>query len=116
MNSPLCLAKTSAPDIRAALRVLAEALPPSAAVPVPRETLLDLLDGQAPCEVIVAPPPPDRLLNVEAAAQMIGVEPRWLYRHGTRQSFTHKLGRRTVRYSERGLLKWVERQRGDRDS
>lgn len=104
----------AAPDIRAALRVLAEALPPSAAVPVPRETLLDLLDVHAPCVVPAAAPTPDRLLSAEEAAQLLGVSPRWLYRHGARQSFTHKLGRRTVRYSERGLMKWKDRQRGDR--
>jgi predicted DNA-binding transcriptional regulator AlpA len=114
VSSPPRIAPAAGPDIRAALRVLAEALPPSAVVPVPRETLLDLLDVHAPCVVPATAPTPDRLLSAEEAAQLLGVSPRWLYQHGARQSFTHKLGRRTVRYSERGLMKWKDRQRGDR--
>ncbi len=105
---------TGVPDVRAALRVLAETAPlgSGVTVTVPRETLLDLLHVHAPCLLPAAAPTPDRLLKVEEAAQLAGVSPRWLYRHARGQPFAHKLGGRTLRISESGLRRWIERQKG----
>ena len=57
-------------------------------------------------------PETDKLLTAAAAAQVLGVKPRWLYGHASTLPFVIKLpNSRAVRFSERGLAKWLERQR-----
>lgn len=58
-----------------------------------------------------AEPDPDPLLDVKAAAEMLGVNIRWLYRRADRLPFTRRLGPRTLRFSERGLRRWLETRR-----
>lgn len=114
--------------VRAHLRALAEALPVGAAVPVPREWLLELLDAcrdgagppatagppTTPPALLAAPQPiakaEDRLLKVDAAAKLLNVAPRWLYRHAATLPFARHLGRKTLRFSEAGLRRWAERR------
>ena len=50
---------------------------------------------------------PDRLLTVRQAASVLGMSEDWLYRHADRLPFTCRTGRRTVRFSERGLKRYV---------
>jgi hypothetical protein len=50
---------------------------------------------------------PDTLLTVEMAASIIGVNPRWLYRHADKLPFVRRINRKTVRFSEAGLRRWV---------
>jgi len=50
---------------------------------------------------------PDRLLTVRQAAPVLGMSEDWLYRHADRLPFTCRTGRRTVRFSERGLKRYV---------
>jgi excisionase family DNA binding protein len=91
-----------------ALHELASALPAGAAVPVPREWLLDLLANvarEAPPEAV------DRLLTVEEVAERLGATPKYVYRQAGRWPFRRKLGGRTLRFSERGLARWLERAR-----
>lgn len=63
-----------------------------------------------------APSPPpsdpasDRLLKVDEAAAILGVEPRWLYDRSDQLPFARKLAPRTLRFSERGLYRWLERR------
>jgi len=54
---------------------------------------------------------PERLLDVRAAAKLLDVRPRWLYDHAARLPFARKLGGRTLRFSESGLRRWLERRR-----
>ena len=56
---------------------------------------------------------PDRLLTPSAAAVLLGVSVRWLHKHHRQLSFTRRLSRRALRFSELGLRHWIEqRQQG----
>ncbi len=59
----------------------------------------------------VAPPREDRLLTVEEAAPLLGVAPRWLYRHARTLPFARHLSPKALRFSEVGLRRWVETRR-----
>lgn len=54
---------------------------------------------------------PDRLLDVTEAAALLDVRPRWLYDRSGTLPFARKLGGRTLRFSEAGLRRWLERRR-----
>jgi predicted DNA-binding transcriptional regulator AlpA len=56
-------------------------------------------------------PAPDRMLDVTEAAVLLDVRPRWLYDHAKTLPFTRKLGGRTLRFSEAGLRRWLDRKR-----
>ena len=56
-------------------------------------------------------PPPrtkDRLLNVEQAAQLLNTTPQWLYRRSKNLPFTRKLSRKLLRFSEKGIYRWLD--------
>jgi excisionase family DNA binding protein len=53
----------------------------------------------------------DRLLTVEEAAERLGVRPRWLYENADRLRFTRRIGRRTLRFSEKGLEQYMATRR-----
>jgi hypothetical protein len=55
-----------------------------------------------------APPSaePDRLLTIDEAAAILGVTPKWLYRH-KRLPFVRSLSRKALRVSEVGLRRWL---------
>ena len=55
----------------------------------------------------VAQPAEDELLSAAELAQLLHVEIRWVYRHAAEWSFTRRLGRRTLRFSRRGLQRWM---------
>jgi predicted DNA-binding transcriptional regulator AlpA len=55
--------------------------------------------------------PGDRLLTVEETAPLLGVAPRWLYRHANGLPFTRHLSRKALRFSEAGLRRWLETRR-----
>jgi predicted DNA-binding transcriptional regulator AlpA len=100
----------------AGLRALAEALPAGAALPVPREWLLELL---AEPEAGPLPAPPvltvveaeDRLLTVGEAATRLGVTKDWLYHHRKDLPFAVKLSRRVLRFSAVKLERYLEARR-----
>lgn len=68
---------------------------------------LDGLEGQDAAMLGAA----DRLLDVTEAAALLEVRPRWLYDRAKTLPFTRKLGGRTLRFSEAGLRRWLERRR-----
>ena len=76
--------------------------------------LLELARGQlarrtdAPAGV---GPEPDRLLTVEESAELLNVKPGWLYRNAGRLPFTRKLSPKMLRFSERGLRRYLATQR-----
>lgn len=53
---------------------------------------------------------PDRLLTADQAAELLGVDRRWMYRHKAKLPFTRKLSEGTLRFSSRGLEKWKDRR------
>jgi predicted DNA-binding transcriptional regulator AlpA len=53
----------------------------------------------------------DELLTVKQAAHALNVDERWMYRHAPSLPFTRRLGNRTLRFSERGLRRWMESRR-----
>lgn len=54
---------------------------------------------------------PDRLLKAKEAAEILNVDTRWMYRHADSLPFTKRLADRVVRFSERGLRRWIENRR-----
>jgi hypothetical protein len=55
-------------------------------------------------------PEQDRLLTIDAAAAILGVTPKWLYRH-KRLPFVRPLSRKALRVSEAGLRRWLAAKR-----
>jgi hypothetical protein len=55
--------------------------------------------------------PTDMLLTAEQAGPILGVTPRWLYRHAPKLPFARRLSRKTLRFSETGLRKWQAQKR-----
>jgi predicted DNA-binding transcriptional regulator AlpA len=53
----------------------------------------------------------DRLLTPEQAAALLGMAPRWLYRHAGSLPFTRRLSRKALRFSEAGLRRWLSVKR-----
>lgn len=50
---------------------------------------------------------PDRLLTATEVAERLSVEPRWLYDHFDQLPFGKRLSDRTLRFSQRGLERWL---------
>jgi len=50
----------------------------------------------------------DRLLDADAAAKFLSVNPEWLYHNGKRLPFARKLGHKMLRFSYVGMLRWIE--------
>ena len=55
--------------------------------------------------------PADRLLDAREAATRLGMSEDWLYRHKDELPFTRRLGRRTIRFSEAGIARWLSCRR-----
>ena len=49
----------------------------------------------------------DKLLTPEQAAAILGMSTKWLYRNAPKLPFTRKLGRKTLRFSQVGLQKYL---------
>jgi excisionase family DNA binding protein len=71
------------------------------------DVLLDL--DRADTSTIPAADQPDRLLTAEDAAKRLGVSRRYIYIHADTYPFTRRLGPRTLRFSERGMERWLAR-------
>jgi predicted DNA-binding transcriptional regulator AlpA len=51
------------------------------------------------------------LLDVQEAAERLGMSGDWLYRHARQLPFTRRVGRRAVKFDPEGLVRWVATQR-----
>jgi predicted DNA-binding transcriptional regulator AlpA len=49
----------------------------------------------------------DRLLDAEEAAKSLAVSEDWLYRNAKNLPFARKLGPKALRFSQRGMEKWI---------
>ena len=59
------------------------------------------------------PEEPDKLLTAQQASERIGMTVRWVYSHASTLPFTvHLPNSRAVRFSERGISRWLAKQRG----
>jgi hypothetical protein len=56
-----------------------------------------------------APQSPDRLLTPKAAAERFGVTKRWLLGHADHIPGVRRLSRKTVRFSERRLARFLDK-------
>ena len=56
----------------------------------------------------------DRNLTADEAAKMLGMKKSWLYRHSGKLPFTRRLSRRALRFSEKGIRRWLETRRNGR--
>jgi excisionase family DNA binding protein len=55
------------------------------------------------------PEQPDRLLTVREVARRLGVSPRYVYSRVDKYPFARRIGAKTLRFSERGLERWLAR-------
>ena len=55
--------------------------------------------------------PPDRRLDIKAAAEKLGMSKDYLYRHLQALPFTIRVGR-SVGFSEQGIEKWLRQRAG----
>jgi predicted DNA-binding transcriptional regulator AlpA len=100
---------------RTALRIYADALPSGFPLILPKELVLALIDG-ASQEASVPPSDDvgavnDRMLTAKEAAGRLGMSREWIYKHAHRLPFALRVGRRAIRFSERGITRWQERRR-----
>jgi predicted DNA-binding transcriptional regulator AlpA len=68
------------------------------------DVLVRLATLRSPTEAVEAH---DQLLNVHQAAERLGVAPAWLYRHANELPFTKKVSRKVLRFSSRGVERWI---------
>lgn len=52
----------------------------------------------------------DELLDVEAAAERLGMSKGYLYRHAKEYPFTRQIGERALRFSALGVEKYIRQQ------
>lgn len=50
----------------------------------------------------------DRFLDPAEAAKRLSVSEDWLYHNAKKLPFTRRLGPRLLRFSEQGLMRWVD--------
>lgn len=58
----------------------------------------------------------DRLLKIDEAATRLGTSPDWLYRNAGRFSFTVRLSPRQLRFSAKGIDRFIENRRDRHNS
>jgi len=49
----------------------------------------------------------EKLLTAAEAATLMNVKPRWLYRYAVELTFTRRINRKTLRFSEAGIRRWL---------
>jgi predicted DNA-binding transcriptional regulator AlpA len=103
IDAPARVAEIPAADVPAILGTLAE---------LQATLTLRLMTGaNAGGESEKASAEPDRLLTAEEAAPILGVAPRWLYRHAKGLPFARRLSRKALRFSEAGLRRYAQSRR-----
>lgn len=73
-------------------------------------TLAIALRGEQDVPPLPAVSALDRLLTAGQAASVLGVTKRWIYTRAAQLPFARHLSRRTLRFSEAGLRRWMERR------
>ncbi|MFN2566139.1 MAG: helix-turn-helix domain-containing protein [Gemmatimonadaceae bacterium] len=96
------------------LRRAAQLLPAGTLVAIPREALLAALEGDGDAKPSREAATPgeadtDRWLKAREAAKRLGVSVRYVYAHRRSFPFAKELPGGAVRFSERGLRRWMDR-------
>ena len=96
----------------AELRRAVELLPPGTALTLPRETLLEALNGAEPPDTGIADAGARlaRLLSAAEVAERLGTSVRWVYDHAD-QLGRCQLSRRCLRFPEAAVRRYLERRR-----
>ncbi len=55
--------------------------------------------------------PKGKLIDANAAAEILGTNVRWLYDRADELPFTRRLGPRTLRFDEAALRRWLDTRR-----
>ncbi len=63
-------------------------------------------------EVMPPEPEEDVLLDVDKAAQRLSTSKDWLYRHADKLPFTIRLGARQLRFSVKGIERYIRQRQG----
>jgi predicted DNA-binding transcriptional regulator AlpA len=99
------------------LRRAAELLPPGASLTLSRESLLAALNGggsngkvDISTEISTPAVDAERWLSAKDVAERLDVSPRYVYAHRRSFPFTKELPGGAIRFSERGLRRWMERR------
>ena len=88
----------------------AEAMQASAPVATVLRTVLD--EVRALEETNGAEPDrPDTMLNVKEAGRRLGMSARWVYKNANALPFARRYPSGALRFSERGLERWLSRRR-----
>lgn len=96
----------------AELQRAVELLPSGSSVTLARDELLAAFKGTQGDVVCPAPPEaPDRLLAAKEVAQRMGVSTKYVYEHAGEFPFTCRVSPRALRFSEKGLERWLARRR-----
>ena len=90
------------------LRQAALLLPEGASLTLPRDAVLAATQEGAPV-ALHATPEPDRWLTADQVAERYHVTKRWTYDHADALG-ARRLSRRCVRFSERGIERYMARQ------
>lgn len=93
-------------DLRRALEVL----PAGTSLTLPRDELLRAI-AEAPRVDIGVAVDAERWLSAEDVAKLLGVSKRYVYAHVPDFPFAKRLPGGGVRFSDRGLQRWMERVR-----
>ena len=93
----------------AELRRAVELLPPGTALTLPREALLEALNGAEPPDTGIADAGA-RLLSPTEVAERFGTSVRWVYDHAD-QLGGRRLSRRCLRFPEAAVRRYLERRR-----
>jgi predicted DNA-binding transcriptional regulator AlpA len=102
------------------------AVQPERAQDLPPEVARDLLIRLAPLQEVLRlqalvhqgengqpqAPAADRLLTVAEAAQKLGLSRDYLYRHAKTFPFTVRIPPRQLRFSLRGIERWIHQRQG----
>jgi excisionase family DNA binding protein len=93
---------------------IVQALPESGAVTLPVAELRRWLDEDSERTAAATPArkdaEPDRWLSAEEVANALDVSRRYVYAHRKSLPFAKELPGGSIRFSERGLRRWMERR------
>jgi predicted DNA-binding transcriptional regulator AlpA len=87
----------------------------------PKEILNDIQDQDIPALLmalaarlmerpavnLIPANPADKLLTISEASRKLGMSQDYLYRKATNLPFTVRVGRRSLRFSEQGMDRWI---------
>ena len=93
------------------LRSIVEALPDGASVSLSVEDIRGWLAEDTPFRPSPTPRAEDKMLTAADVAEVLAVDKSWVYRHAAQLPFTRHISEQTLRFSSKGLQKWIASRR-----